>query len=357
MIDDISKICISKDCSIRDAMTCIDKNPATIALVVDEQMRLIDTITDGDIRRAILDDLNLDHPVAVLRERKVNTPFNTPVTAPIGKEPNEYLAIMKDNSVQQLPLLDKEGRVSDIVIFRELFNYAPLPLRAVVMAGGFGTRLRPLTEELPKPMLPIGDKPLLEHIIERIKESGIHRVDLATHYKGDIIEEYFKDGDRFGVDIRYVREDQPLGSAGALSLIEESEEPILIINGDVLTEIDFRAMHNFHLEHGADMSVGVKKYTFDVPYGVVETDGVNLTGIIEKPTLYQYINAGIYLINPNVCGFIPNDELYDMPDLINKLVEEGKRVISFPIREYWIDIGKHEDYEKALIDIEKKEIK
>src|SRR6185436_7083304 len=172
--------------------------------------------------------------------------------------------------------------------------------RALVMAGGFGNRLWPLTEEVPKPMLPVGDKPLLEWIVEQLKHAGIRQVNVATHYKGDVIAEHFKNGEAFGVDIRYVKEDQPLGTAGALSLLEVVDEPLLLMNGDILTRVDFRALLHFHREHKADLTMCVRQYEFNIPYGVIETDGVNVKGISEKPLVRQFVNAGIYLLNPHV---------------------------------------------------------
>ena len=219
------------------------------------------------------------------------------------------------------------------------------------MAGGYGSRLRPLTEDLPKPMLPVGNKPLLELIVEQLKQAGIRQVNVATHYKSEVIAEHFKNGEAFGVDIRYVKEDQPLGTAGALSLIEEVDEPLLVMNGDILTRVDFRALLSFHREHKADLTVCVRQYEFRVPYGVIDTDGVLVKGISEKPMVRQFINAGIYLLNPQVRRLIPNGRPYDIPDLIERLLKENGTVVCFPIREYWLDIGKVDQYDQAKADI------
>jgi NDP-sugar pyrophosphorylase family protein len=244
--------------------------------------------------------------------------------------------------------------VVDVALLNDLVKEEELPLRAVVMAGGYGTRLRPITEELPKPMLPIGDRPLLELTLQQLRDAGIKRVNLATHYKRDIIANHFGDGHNFGVKIRYVEEDQPLGTAGALGLIETSEDPLLVINGDVVTRVDFHAMLDFHRHHRADMTVAVRQHEVQLPHGVVETDGLAITGISEKPILRHFMNAGIYLLNPEMCRFVPSGRRYDMTDLISRLIAEGCRVVSFPIREYWLDIGQVEDYQKALRDFESK---
>jgi NDP-sugar pyrophosphorylase family protein len=258
--------------------------------------------------------------------------------------------MMNQYGLRHIPLVDGQHRVIDVALLGSLVKEYELPLRAVVMAGGYGTRLRPLTEEVPKPMLPIGGRPLLERIIEQLRQAGIHRVNLTTHYRADVITRHFGDGRDFGVEIRYVEESKPLGTAGALSLLEASEEPLLVINGDILTQMDFRMLLDFHREHHADMTVAVWPHEWQLPYGVVQLDGVTVTGISEKPRQRQFINAGIYLLNPDVCSYIPADRPYDMPSLISRLVAEGRRVVGFPVREYWMDIGKAEDYLKAQDD-------
>ncbi|RME47231.1 MAG: nucleotidyltransferase, partial [Deltaproteobacteria bacterium] len=193
-----------------------------------------------------------------------------------------------------------------------------------------------------------------EWTIEQLKNAGICRVNVTTHYKKERIIEHFGNGEDFGVDIRYVAEDQPLGTAGALSLLERSKEPLLVINGDILTHVDFRAMHDFHREHEADMTVAVRPHEYRIPYGVVETRGVEIAAIREKPVIRHFISAGIYLLSPSVHSYIPNGERYDMPQLIETLIRSGKRVVGFPIREYWIDIGRIDDYERANEDMERR---
>ena len=342
---------VAENGSIRDVMECIDRNGQGIALVLGPDGRLITTLTDGDIRRAILSGVDLDLPINdLLLTRHPELP-DGPITAAVNTPDADLLRTMNAKGVRQIPLVDEEGRVVDVALLSELVKEYELPLRAVVMAGGFGTRLRPLTEDVPKPMLQLGDRPLLEIIVERLKQAGIRHVNVATHYKGDVIAEHFKNGEAIGVDIRYVKEDQPLGTAGALSLIEEADEPLLVINGDILTRVDFRALLSFHREHHADLTVCVRQYEFSVPYGVIDTDGVNVKGISEKPLVRQFINAGIYLLNPQVRRLIPNGQPSDIPDLIERLVRENRTVVCFPIREYWLDIGKADQYNQAKEDI------
>jgi NDP-sugar pyrophosphorylase family protein len=219
------------------------------------------------------------------------------------------------------------------------------------MAGGFGTRLRPLTEDTPKPMLLVGDRPMLERTIEQLKKAGIHRVDLTTHYKPEAISKHFGNGDEFGVTIRYVHEDQPLGTAGALGLLGDSQEPLLVINGDILTHVDFRAMLKHHREHKASLTVGVCRYDLQVPYGVIECHGPDILGISEKPKMPFLVNAGIYLLEPKVRKYIPAGKRFDMTDLIQSLIHADRKVVSFPIVEYWLDVGRPGDYARAQEDV------
>jgi len=347
---DLANLTVSPKATMREVMECIDRSGKGIVLVLDGSNRLIGTVTDGDLRRAVLAGVNVDHPVdEVLAYRR--TLLGTAQTAPVGTPDDALLHMMNETGMRQIPLTDSESRVVDVAFLNELVKEYEFPLRAVVMAGGFGTRLRPLTDDLPKPMLPVGSKPLLELILNQLRDAGIKHVNVATHYRADLIADHFKDGQDFGLDIRYVREDQPLGTAGALGLLEESDDPLVVINGDILTRVDFRAMHSFHREHGADLTIGVRQYEFRVPYGVVNTDGVVVTGISEKPVLRQFINAGIYLLDPSVSRLVPNRQRYDLPELIERLLAGNRRVVSFPIREYWLDIGRADHYDQAQADV------
>ena len=344
---------ISADRSIREAIACIDQNAKGVVLVVDQHRRLIDTVTDGDIRRGILRGISLDKPLSCLIGRDAESSVSKPVTALLGTEREALLKLMHDRGVRQIPLLDEENRVAGLVTLDELFPSQILPLQAVVMAGGLGTRLRPLTEEVPKPMLPIGGRPLMEHLIQQLRDIGIRQVNVATHYRPDKIRDHFGDGRDFGVNLNYVNEDSPLGTAGALGLMDGPREPLLVINGDILTQVDFRAMIAYHHEHRAEMTVAVRRYDVQVPYGVMECEGVNIRRVTEKPQLVFFVNAGIYLLDPPVYDFIPNGQRFDMTDLIQCLLDAGRTVVSFPIREYWLDIGQHSDYVQAQADIKK----
>jgi dTDP-glucose pyrophosphorylase/CBS domain-containing protein len=351
MISDLSDLTIALDSSIRQAIASIDRNEQGIVLVTDEDGRLVATITDGDVRRAMLAGHSLDAPVKELLTRRVDSPYPEPVTALVGTEHGVLLQLMQERYVRQVPLLDTDGRVAGLATLDDLLPDQVLPLQAVIMAGGFGTRLRPLTEDLPKPMLPVGDRPLMELLIEQLRQAGIQRVNVATHYMAEKIIEHFGDGRDFGVELNYVTESRPLGTAGALGLMQAPQEPLLVINGDILTHMDFRAMLAYHQEHEADLTVGVRKYDLNVPYGVVESDGAFVQGLVEKPLLSFFVNAGIYLLEPAVHHYIPNDQRLDMTDLIQLLLNAGRPVVSFPILEYWLDIGHHADYTQAQEDV------
>ena len=235
----------------------------------------------------------------------------------------------------------------DLLLRRDLVGDKKLPLQAFIMAGGVGKRLKPLTDDIPKPMLKVGNKPILEHIVGQLRDTGIENIRISTNYLREKISDYFGNGENFGVNIEYVNEDQPLGTAGSIGLVKAPTNPLLVINGDILTGVNFRAMFNFHVEHEADMTVGVRKYEFQVPYGVIECDGYKICGLQEKPLHQFFVNAGIYLIQPPMLAHIPSARRYDMTDLVNELLLREKNVVSFPIIEYWVDIGMPGDFKRA----------
>ncbi|MCX6930213.1 MAG: nucleotidyltransferase family protein [Verrucomicrobia bacterium] len=336
---------------IREAMKVVDRSGRiSIALLVDEQGCLLNTLTDGDIRRGLLTGIGLDACVSELLPIKATTPYPQALTAPLGTDRAALLKLMQDRSVRQIPLLDAEGKVADIVILRDLLPHVSQPMQAVIMAGGKGTRLRPLTENVPKPMLLVGGRPLMERIVEQLQQAGIRRVNVTTHYMPEKIVQHFGKGDGFGVDINYVNEDRAMGTAGALGLMPIPQETVLVINGDVLTDVGFQALLAYHQEHKAEMTVGVRQYALQVPYGVIECEGTSVRALREKPEVKFLVNAGVYLIEPSVYEFIPKGEKFDMTDLIQRLLDSGRSVISYPIVEYWLDVGQPADFERAQQD-------
>ena len=351
MYTDLTTFCITRTTSLRQAMAQMDRNKLGIVLVVDEELRLVGTVTDGDARRAVLSNINLEHPVEVLLARKAGTKHARPLTATVGEDPRTYFELLKAHRLLSLPLLDDAHRVAGLVTLDEFLPDQPLPLRAVVMAGGKGSRLHPLTEDLPKPMLRIGDRPVLEIIIKQLREAGIRQVKVTTHHRPEKITEHFGDGRDFGVELSYVEEDRPLGTVGGLGLAAPPTDTTLVINGDILTQVDFRAMLVYHREHQADLTVAVRHYDIEVPYGVVDCEGPVVRGVSEKPVMGFFVNAGIYLLEPGVYRFIPTGERFDMTDLIQRLLHEGRMVVSFPVREYWLDIVQHGDYDQAQAEV------
>jgi dTDP-glucose pyrophosphorylase len=338
---------------MHEAIAQIEVSRIGIVLVVDPDQRLVGTVTDGDLRRIILAGISLDEPVSVLLARKTESPFAKPITEQIGAGRATFIKLLNQYSIRHLPLVDHYQRVVALVTSDDFSPEPERPMQAMIMAGGMGTRLRPLTENLPKPMLPVGNQPLMEIIVNQLRDANISHVNVSVHHESEKITNYFGDGSKFGVKMTYVTEDQPLGTAGALGLMQTPQETVLVINGDILTQVDFRAMRAYHQEHSADLTVAVQQYDLQVPYGIVECEGASIRSMSEKPVLKFFVNAGIYLLEPSVYNFIPNGERYDMTDLIQRLLSEGRSVVAFPIREYWSDIGQHSDYEQAQEQMKK----
>jgi NDP-sugar pyrophosphorylase family protein len=257
----------------------------------------------------------------------------------------------RKRGVDHLPLVDDADRVVGLLLRSDLVDDELLAISAVVMAGGFGTRLRPLTADTPKPLLPIDGRPIMARLVEELRLAGIRQVTVTTHHQSEKIQGYFGDGSAFGMDLSYVTEDEPLGTAGALSLLQQRQDPLLVVNGDILTNVNFRSMLQFHRAHAADLTVGVREWENIIPYGVVECDGVFVRALREKPVTSHLVNAGIYLLEPDVHKLIPSGRRFEMTDLIQRLLEGGRSVVSFPITEYWLDIGQQADYERAQHDV------
>lgn len=346
----LTTFAVGADAPMRQVLAVIDANGEGVALALDPERRLLGIVTDGDIRRAILAEANFDQPVSEFLGQKVSVASGAPLTAPLSMPDSELVRLMTVRLVRHLPLVDEEDRVAGLALLSELEKESRLPIHAVVMAGGFGQRLRPLTEDLPKPMLPVGDKPVIERIVEQLRDSGIRRVNVTTHYHADKIEQHLGDGDAYGIEVDYTHEAEPRGTAGALAALRGGDEPLLVVNGDILTAVDFRAMLNFHREHGSDITVGVRKYEVAVPFGVFDVNGARVEGLREKPSYSLFINAGIYLLEPAVLDLIPDSERADMTDLIQNLMDRNGIVTSFPIHEYWLDIGQLQDYMRAQAD-------
>lgn len=341
----VKKFFVPQFGTIRDALRVINDTDKLIALVVDDDERLIGTVTDGDIRRAILTGLNLDDTVHFVCKRK-------PVTATHLDSREEILRKMRMNSVNQMLITDDLGRVIRVDFADEQYIRSSSRNNIVVlMAGGLGMRLRPLTEDCPKPMLPLGGKPILRHIVDNFINLGYHRFVISVNYRREVIKKYFGNGAWLDCDIEYLEEDKPLGTAGALSLLpSRPEKPFFVMNADLLTTLNFVHLMDFHNENNGVGTICVKEYCYEVPFGVIRTDGQRVTNLVEKPAHRFQINAGIYVLDPAALALVPKDKTFHMTCLIQELLNRDQTVLSFPIVEEWLDVGRPSDLEKAQGD-------
>jgi len=349
----LASVLISPDATIAQAMARLDTAGTGALVLAGDDRKLCGLVTDGDIRRAILARLPLEQACHTVATRR-------PVVATSSVTPAEALHLMDHahgTFVNSLPVVDN-GFVVGLLLRKDIVSDQQPALAAVIMAGGYGTRLLPLTERVPKPMLPVGDRPLLERTVARLREAGIRRVAIATHHLAEQISDHFGDGQAYGVDVEYVSEQEPLGTAGALRLVGAEDTPLLVINGDILTGARFDLMLDYHRRHGAELTVGVRRCELQIPYGVIECGGggARVVSVREKPRSHFLINAGVYLVEPAARRSIPADRRFDMTDLIGLLLEQGRPVVSFPITEYWLDIGQPADYEQAHADLQQARV-
>lgn len=330
---------VRESATIREAMSALDQGGAQIALVVDGGMRLLGVVTDGDIRRGILRGIGLDGPVAQVMRRDGIT---------IGPEDGRQraLELMRIHDLKQVPIVD-DGRVVGLHVLK-LMPAAEHDNWVLLMVGGLGQRLRPFTEVMPKPLLPLGGRPLLEIIIETFTAQGFRKFYLSVNYKAEMVQMVIGDGSRFGARVDYIREEDRLGTAGALGLLPQPPEaPLIVMNGDLLTKVDFGQMLAFHAEQACAATMAVRDYRIQIPYGVVEVDDSTVARVVEKPLQSFLVNAGIYVLDPEVVARVPPNQPLDMPDLLAQVMAGGQRVGAFPIREYWADIGTREDFDRA----------
>ncbi|QPQ37273.1 nucleotidyltransferase family protein [Lysinibacillus sp. JNUCC-52] len=338
------KTLVNQNHTLLDTMKIIDNSSLQFAVVVDEEQHLLGTVTDGDIRRGILRGEGLDVKITSIMNPN-------PISAGSGQKYHKYKQLMKSKMLKQLPIVDDNNKIINI-LFADNIETSLNKNTVVLMLGGLGTRLRPLTNDTPKPMLRVGNKPILETIIEGFKQYGYTNFIFSVNYKKEIIQDYFQNGEAFDVTIEYIEEDKKMGTAGALSLLKNRpEKPFFVMNGDLLTQINFDQLMQFHIEQDSVATMCVREYEYQIPYGVIETVGTDLVTIKEKPIHRSFVNAGIYVLSPDVFSYIPNDEFFDMPTLFQRLVEEGMKTTVFPIHEYWLDIGQIGDFERANNEI------
>lgn len=343
------KALVKSDVTLEQAIEVLDKAALRIALVVGANDRLLGTLTDGDVRRALLKHLPLDTPVTQV----MNT---QPRTAGQSWTESRILAVMEQHELLQLPLVDSDGQVVGLANLHDILNKHRHDNPVFLMAGGFGTRLRPLTNNCPKPMLKVGDKPILEQILLNFVEAGFHRFYISTHYMPEVIRDYFGDGEKWGVSIQYVHEEEPLGTGGALGLLpqDEIDQPLFMMNGDLLTSLNLHSFLEFHETHTGVATMCVREYEHQVPYGVITSEDAQIKSMVEKPVYRFFVNAGIYLLDPALVKSVEPGTRVDMPTLLERQIDGGKAVNMFPIHEYWLDIGRMDDFHKAQTEVQER---
>lgn len=336
------KTLLSENVSLQEAIRNLDETALQIIVIVSAAGTLVGTLTDGDIRRGLLRGLDLNSSITEIIYRE-------PLVVPPQVGRDTVLQLMQANKVRQLPVVDEKRRVVGLHVWDQLMVPLQRPNNLmVIMAGGQGSRLRPHTDKCPKPLLPVGGKPMLEHIIERAKAEGIQRFVFAIHFLGQMIEDYFGDGSRWQVQIEYLREESPLGTAGAMALLNPRPDmPFLVSNGDVLTDIHYGELLDFHCRYGASATMAVRLHEWQHPFGVVRTKGVDIIGFEEKPVSRSHINAGVYVLAPNALDVLNLGEHCDMPTVFSRLQERAARTIVYPMHEPWLDVGQPNDYDQA----------
>lgn len=335
----IADLLLPPDAPVKRAAQILDASRAHIALVVDGDGRLLGTVTDGDVRRGLLRGASVETPVAEVMAAR-------PVTAPEGTTREAAVALMRRKAILQLPLLDAGGRVVALELLER--DETAADTWVVLMVGGEGRRLRPLTDDVPKPLLPVGGQPLAETILRRFADQGFRRVFLSVNYKAELFRRHFGDGAALGIELDYLEETEPRGTAGSLALLPgKPPGPVIVMNGDLLTSVDFRHLLDFHRDGGAAATLCVREYALQVPYGVARLEGQRLLALDEKPSESVFVNAGIYVLSPEALARIPASGFYHMTTLLQDLVRDGREVAACPLREYWLDIGRLEDLERA----------
>jgi dTDP-glucose pyrophosphorylase len=337
--------CVNADVTIEEAIRTIDDSTLQIALVVDGD-RLKGTLTDGDVRRALLAGMTLQDPVARAMNPK-------PTVASLSDDHDSLVSRMRRLMIRRIPVLDDAGFLVGMESLDDLMAPEARENVVVLMAGGLGKRLTPLTEQCPKPMLQVGSRPILETILLNFIDQGFKHFYISVNHQADVITGHFGDGSRWGVQIEYLHENRRLGTAGALSLLPEKPDlPLLVMNGDILTKVNFIHLLEFHNAQEAKATMCARDYEFQVPYGVIRLNGHQILDIQEKPMQKFFVNAGIYVLDPDVLDLLPPDEYVDMTSLCEKVVSEQLPTAVFPLREYWLDIGRHADLDKANGDFE-----
>lgn len=332
---------VSADTPVSDVIRVINESSKQIALVVDSNRKLLGTVTDGDIRRALLKGL----PIETSAEKVMN---KKPYTARPDFNSDDLLQLMTDKKLRQMPIIDEAGVVVGLEVLENLLNPEVRENWVVLMAGGLGRRMSPLTDDTPKPLLKVGNKPVLETILQQFIRHGFKNFFISVNYRAEMIEEYFGDGSRWGVKIEYLREKEKMGTAGALTLLPRKPSmPLFLMNGDLLSKVNLHQLLEFHQEHSAALTMAVREHDFQVPYGVVKLDKHQVRGIDEKPVQKFFVNAGIYVLEPSILPLVVQGRAFDLPELVQAVLDRNLEAAAFPLREYWVDIGHRHDYDRA----------
>ena len=339
----LQDICINASASIKETMEIIGFGGVKIALVVESNNKLVGTINDADIRRSILKGSSIDQSIEKVYH-------GNPIIASVNSSEEELLSLCNKNRISQIPILNEKHELVDLFVLEDILLRTNHSNYIVLMVGGLGTRLMPLTQKTPKPMLKVGHAPLLETIIKGFINNGFKKFIFCVGYKYEVIKDYFGDGSLFGAEIEYIIEDRRLGTAGALSLTsiaDKTSDPFIVMNGDILTTVNYEHLIDFHNQNSAMATMCVREYDIKVPFGVVSTDGIEISNIVEKPVHTFFVNSGIYVLNPSCVKHIPRGKPYDMPSLFNYLKKRNNKVVSFPLQEYWLDIGQMNEFKRA----------
>lgn len=343
-MEEWSKILLKSSDSLEVAINVLHMGGLQIALVVNNNRKLLGTITDGDIRRALINHRDMNSSVEEVMNK-------TPTTSLNSDSSELIMSRMKSRNLLHMPILNKEGLLVGLETLQHLTYDKKYDNPVFLMAGGFGTRLHPLTEDTPKPLLKVGNRPILETILSRFVKSGFHNFYISTHYKAEKVKAYFGDGSAWGVTIEYVDEDIPLGTAGSIGLLPKNlpKVPILMMNGDVLTKVNFEHLLSFHQEHNSIATMCIREYDVQIPFGVVNIEEQKVKNIDEKPIEKYFVNAGIYVLEPELVSKVKANTQIDMPNLLEQQIKQGSSVNVFPIHEYWLDIGHMKEYENINI--------
>ena len=344
-MQDWHSVVLAPEATMEEAIRRLDQTALRMVMVADTDGRLLGTITDGDIRRALLKFQPMTTSVN-------DVMFATPSVASQEETRESIMTAMKARDLLHMPIVDTDGVLVGLETLQHLLSANRYDNPVFLMAGGFGKRLHPLTEHTPKPLLKVGQKPILETILDQFVAVGFHNFFISTHYKAEMVRDHFGDGSQWDVTIQYIHEESPLGTAGALGLLpkEQIVLPLVMMNGDLLTKVDFEHLLNFHNEHGSDATMCVREYDFQVPYGVIESDHHRVTNIVEQPVHIFFVNAGIYVLSPKILGQVDGTNYLDMPHMLETVIEQEGQVNMFPLHEYWLDIGQMEQFEKAQHD-------